>query len=150
MGQEFPKKIVIFLLSARAAVRRMSGRIDLTGSYGHVQPGSGMPAIHQSSTDIPNLMNERSRVGGGQGLRVKGEFCQAIAQWDSLVYDPKNHGIICPRSSDPFYIVSYYINLVTSSWTHSTRNGCPEWYREFYLLNVFFRSTAVENFTLVL
>ena len=27
---------------------------------------------------------------------------------------------ICPGSSDPFYIVNYYINWVTTSWTHST------------------------------
>ena len=26
---------------------------------------------------------------------------------------------VCPGSSDPFYIVSYYINWVTSSWTYS-------------------------------
>ena len=26
---------------------------------------------------------------------------------------------ICLRSSDPFYIVSYYIKWVTTSWTHS-------------------------------
>ena len=26
---------------------------------------------------------------------------------------------ICPASSDPFYIVSYYIKWVTTSWTHS-------------------------------
>ena len=26
---------------------------------------------------------------------------------------------LCPRSSDPFYIVSYYIKWVTPSWTHS-------------------------------
>ena len=26
---------------------------------------------------------------------------------------------ICPRSSDPFYIVSYFIKWVTTSWTHS-------------------------------
>ena len=25
---------------------------------------------------------------------------------------------VCPRSSDPFYIVSYYIKCVTTSWTH--------------------------------
>ena len=25
-----------------------------------------------------------------------------------------------PKSSDPFYIVSYYIKWVTTSWTHST------------------------------
>ena len=26
---------------------------------------------------------------------------------------------ICPRSSDPFYIVRYYIQWVTTSWTQS-------------------------------
>ena len=26
---------------------------------------------------------------------------------------------MCPRSSDPFYIVSYYIKWVTTSWTYS-------------------------------
>ena len=25
---------------------------------------------------------------------------------------------VCPRSSDPFYIVSYNIKWVTTSWTH--------------------------------
>ena len=27
---------------------------------------------------------------------------------------------VCPRSSDPFYIVGYYITWVTTSWTYST------------------------------
>ena len=27
---------------------------------------------------------------------------------------------VCPISSDPFYIVCYYIQWVTTSWTHST------------------------------
>ena len=26
---------------------------------------------------------------------------------------------VCPRSSDPFYIETYYINWVTTSWTYS-------------------------------
>ena len=26
---------------------------------------------------------------------------------------------VCPRSSDPSYIVSYYIKWVTTSWTYS-------------------------------
>ena len=26
---------------------------------------------------------------------------------------------VCPKSSDPFHIVSYYIKWVTTSWTHS-------------------------------
>ena len=28
-----------------------------------------------------------------------------------------NSYTICPRSSDPFYIVTYYIKYVTTSWT---------------------------------
>ena len=36
------------------------------------------------------------------------EFCGV------LLYDT-----VCPRSSDPFYIESYYIKWVTTSWTHS-------------------------------
>ena len=37
---------------------------------------------------------------------------------------------VCPGSSDPFYIVTYYIKWVTTSWTHSTnftnllKNNC--------------------------
>ena len=30
---------------------------------------------------------------------------------------PQTQGTVCPRSSDPFYIVSYYIKWVTTSWT---------------------------------
>ena len=26
---------------------------------------------------------------------------------------------VCPKSSDPFYKVSYFIKWVTTSWTHS-------------------------------
>ena len=26
---------------------------------------------------------------------------------------------VCPRSSDPFYIVRYYLKWVTTSWTYS-------------------------------
>ena len=32
---------------------------------------------------------------------------------------PPNHGTVCPGSSDPFYIVSYYTRWVITSWTHS-------------------------------
>ena len=28
---------------------------------------------------------------------------------------------VCPGSSDPFYVVTYYIELVTTSWTYSSR-----------------------------
>ena len=26
---------------------------------------------------------------------------------------------VCPRSSDPFYVVTYYINWVTTSWKYT-------------------------------
>ena len=29
---------------------------------------------------------------------------------------------MCQRSSDPFYIVTYYMNWVTTTWTHSMSN----------------------------
>ena len=32
---------------------------------------------------------------------------------------------VCPRSSDPIYIVTYYISWVTTSWTYSMRNELP-------------------------
>ena len=28
------------------------------------------------------------------------------------------YNTVCPRSSDPFYIVTYYIKWATSSWTY--------------------------------
>ena len=28
---------------------------------------------------------------------------------------------MCPRSSDPFYLASYYIKWVTTFWSHSTK-----------------------------
>ena len=36
-----------------------------------------------------------------------------------------------PRSSEPFYIVSYYIKLVTTSWTHS-----------IYILDIFSKNAV--------
>ena len=32
---------------------------------------------------------------------------------------------VCPRSSDPFYVVTYYIKWVTTYWTHSKLRGSP-------------------------
>ena len=33
----------------------------------------------------------------------------------------------CPRSCDPFYIVSYYIKWVTTSWTYSMLYICGKY-----------------------
>ena len=47
---------------------------------------------------------------------------------------------VCPRSSDPFYIVSYYIKWVATSWTYSITERMGEnvsmglswaWLRDF-------------------
>ena len=39
---------------------------------------------------------------------------------ERLVHIPVS--TVCPGSSDPFHIVSYYIQWVTTSWTYSTNN----------------------------
>ena len=39
---------------------------------------------------------------------------------------------ICPGSSDPFYIVSYYIKWGTTSWTHSI---CPRSSDPLYIVS---------------
>ena len=31
---------------------------------------------------------------------------------------------VCPGSSDPFYIASYYVNWFTTSWTYSMKIPC--------------------------
>ena len=41
-----------------------------------------------------------------------------MATLQNLTYDAPT---VCPRSSDPFHIVSYCIEWVTTSWTHSTK-----------------------------
>ena len=33
------------------------------------------------------------------------------------------HNTMCPRSNDPFYIVTYSIKWVTTAWTHGILNG---------------------------
>ena len=40
---------------------------------------------------------------------------------------------VCPSSSDPFYVVSYCITWVTTSWTHST--VCPGSSDPFYAVS---------------
>ena len=43
--------------------------------------------------------------------------------------------MVCPGSSDPFYIVTYFIKWVTTSWTYST-TVCPRISNPLYVLNV--------------
>ena len=75
-----------------------------------------------------------ARWGGGHFKDTYGHICSSssceVANPRSLLsvttrsgsvhlkYDRIVH-TVCPEGSDPFYIVSYYINWVTTSWTHS-------------------------------
>ena len=34
---------------------------------------------------------------------------------------------MCPRSSDPFYVVTYYIKWVTTSWTYSSKHELSDY-----------------------
>ena len=43
---------------------------------------------------------------------------------------------VCPRSSDPFYKVSYYIKWVNTSWTYSMFNSLSD---DLYLYPIFKR-----------
>ena len=48
-------------------------------------------------------------------------ICSVICLWKPYVQEVVPLYSVCPRSSDPFYIiVTYYIKRVTTSWTHST------------------------------
>ena len=38
------------------------------------------------------------------------------------------HCTVCPGSSDPFYVVTYYIKWVTTSWTYSI----SKWHGKIY------------------
>ena len=52
----------------------------------------------------------------GSGEIEFGEFCQVRPNLCRVVID-YSYNTGCPRSSDPFYIVTYYIIWVTTSWT---------------------------------
>ena len=44
----------------------------------------------------------------------------ALTQGEKATESERERDTVCPRSSYPFYIVTYYINWVTTSWTYST------------------------------
>ena len=52
-------------------------------------------------------------------------------------YSSYNH-TVCPRSSDPFYIVSYDMKWVTTSWTYSTIRPptCSLMYQFTYIMPI--------------
>ena len=52
---------------------------------------------------------------------IKQKICQIKFNKSRYSSQWTNIGTICPGRRDPFYIVSYYIKLVTTSWTHSIK-----------------------------
>ena len=65
-----------------------------------------------------HISTVQSMAGGYSGSEIKNQtyprsktnvFLAEFLYWST----------ICPGSSDPFYIESYNIKLVTTSWTHS-------------------------------
>ena len=66
-------------------------------------------------------------LGGDLGER-QGEVCldtsvevigETLAEDLGKQYIRSVSYTVCPGSSDPFYIVTYYIKWVTTSWTYS-------------------------------
>ena len=51
---------------------------------------------------------------------VFADFCLLLKRPIMIMVDQIMHTTVFPRSSDPFYMVSYYKKWVTTSWTHST------------------------------
>ena len=52
-----------------------------------------------------------------------GEFEKTCPSQENILFKNSEQGqivvTVCPGSSDPFYIVTYYIKWVTTSTTHS-------------------------------
>ena len=58
-----------------------------------------------------------------------------------------NYSTVCPRSSGPFYVVTYNIKWVTTSWTHSTTHTtvstvCPRSSNPFQIVSYIKLSTV--------
>ena len=69
--------------------------------------------------------------------------------WESF-----NLTTVCPRSSYPFYLVTYYIKRVTTSWTYSIVNWAitPKkvWYLSLFVLIIRINQTqwlSADNWT---
>ena len=63
-------------------------------------------------------------------------FFQAHSKWhhNKCRLEVCTYTAICPRSSDPVYIVRYYIRWFTTSWTYSTYTSVPP-HSAFFLVS---------------
>ena len=64
-------------------------------------------------------MEEREREGGMNDVGLPPVERQAALASRGLRATHRGTRTVCPRSSGPFYVVTYYIKWVTTSWTHS-------------------------------
>ena len=54
-----------------------------------------------------------------EGKSIFGQFLKNLIYRANIFGINKNAGrIVCPGSFDPFYMVSYYLNWVRTSWTY--------------------------------
>ena len=71
-------------------------------------------------------------------------YSLALSVQDSQAKQKQSDHSLCPRSSRPFYIETYYIKPVTTSWTHSKgrskyrirRRSGNQAIREFFMIKL--------------
>ena len=93
--------------------------LDLGGNY---LGSAGAARIATACSALPRLRQLRlSEIGAHTRSNHCNSSCLRHSIRSRSVTNQSYHiSTLCPRSSAPFYIVSYYIKLVTTSWTYST------------------------------
>ena len=76
------------------------------------------PIIHRSSLS-PSLPPSPLPLSLFPSIAKRRNSCEGRV----LHHRYYNRYTVCPRSSDPFYVVTYYIKWVTNSWTYSIYSG---------------------------
>ena len=124
----------IFLIHSSSSIHSInhllicSFILSLIQSFRHVVIHSFSDSFTHSSIHLGNSVPKGAEQGDAERRRQLDHhlhrqgrlraFSYKILSWiywsDCLMHT------VCLRSSDLFYIVSYYIKLVTTSWTHST------------------------------
>ena len=68
----------------------------------------------------PEPQGSRTRPQPEPPRRKPGTYCVIMVYRDFTYFTLRSKTIVCPGSSDPSYVVSYYIKWVTTSWTYGT------------------------------
>ena len=83
----------------------------------------GETLVHEENAEVVTnkledikLANEKSTVAGSEKQKHGGDKRQGLGSvLDCTI-------TVCPKSLDPFHILSYFISLVETSWTYSIPN----------------------------